>query len=64
MPAPAYLVAYLSDTGLSTVEECYVVESKDLSGLFVFNRFTHDTEVVNGDILSLTGISGSIPSET
>jgi hypothetical protein len=64
MTGPAYLAAYLNDTSLNAIDECIVVESKDQSGLFVFNRFTHDTEVVQGDILTLAGISGSIPSES
>lgn len=64
MKAPAYLADYLVDSGLGTVSECVVVESNDNSGLFVFNRFTHDTEVVQGDLLTLADISGGITSES
>ncbi len=64
MEVPAYLADYLVDTGLGTVSECVIVESNDNSGLFVFHRFTHDTEVVQGDVLALADMIGGITSES
>lgn len=63
MQIPEYLVNYLKDAGIDSTEQCIAVESNDRSALFLFNRFSHDTSVLSGDLARFTAEDGSFFSE-
>lgn len=51
---PAYVKAYLDFIGAHSTSEIIAVESSDDSGLMVFNRFDHETQVLDGVVADLS----------
>jgi hypothetical protein len=50
---PNYITQYLEFIGAHTTAECIAVPSSDNSGIFVFQRFFHDTQVLAGTAADL-----------
>lgn len=49
----SYLKTYLDYAGLVSTDELVAVETIDASGILIFNRFNHSTQVLNGDFSEL-----------
>lgn len=50
---PDYVTQYLELVGVGSTTESIVVASSDDTGLFVFQRYSHDTQVLAGTAADL-----------